>query len=227
MTYGEAVYMILDQLKLTSDDANFNENHVIFLLNKYRALAIKEEYERTKKELDETNKQLLCLNLIEVPAISGEVCEEGTYLRSVKKLPKTLNLHNNDIQVTVMDYFNSNISYVSVERFRWVGHNKWLKNIIYATIAPDNYVYLKSDNPQFLYLEKIKLSAVFEDPEKVQDLLCDKENFDTICDILERDFPVEMALVPSILERVRRDLYQSLYNKEDENNNAKDDLAER
>jgi len=47
MTYGEAVYMILDQLKLTSDDANFNENHVIFLLNKYRALAIKEEYERT------------------------------------------------------------------------------------------------------------------------------------------------------------------------------------
>jgi hypothetical protein len=227
MTYGEAVYMILDQLKLTSDDANFNENHVIFLLNKYRALAIKEEYERTKKELDESNKQLLCLDLIEVPAISGEVCEEGTYLRSVNKLPKTLNLHHNDIQVTVMDYFNSNISYVSVDRFRWVGHNKWLKNIIYATIAPDNYVYLKSDNPQFLYLEKIKLSAIFEDPEKVQDLLCDKENFDTICDILERDFPVEMALVPSILERVRRELYQSLYNKEDENNNAKDDLAER
>lgn len=227
MTYGEAVYMILDQLKLTSDDANFNENHVIFLLNKYRALAIKEEYERTKKELDESNKQLLCLDLIEVPAISGEVCEEGTYLRSVNKLPKILNLHHNDIQVTIMDYFNSNISYVSVDRFRWVGYNKWLKNIIYATIAPDNYVYLKSDNPQFLYLEKIKLSAIFEDPEKVQDLLCDKENFDTICDILERDFPVEMALVPSILERVRRELYQSLYNKEDENNNAKDDLAER
>lgn len=227
MTYGEAVYMILDQLKLTSDDANFNENHVIFLLNKYRALAIKEEYERTKKELDESNKQLLCLDLIEVPAISGEVCEEGTYLRSVNKLPKILNLHHNDIQVTIMDYFNSNISYVSVDRFRWVGHNKWLKNIIYATIAPDNYVYLKSDNPQFLYLEKIKLSAIFEDPEKVQNLLCDKENFDTICDILERDFPVEMALVPSILERVRRDLTQSLYNKEDENNNAKDDLAER
>lgn len=227
MTYGEAVYMILDQLKLTSDDANFNENHVVFLLNKYRALAIKEEYERTKKELDESNKQLLCLDLIEVPAISGEVCEEGTYLRSVNKLPKILNLHHNDIQVTIMDYFNSNISYVSVDRFRWVGHNKWLKNIIYATIAPDNYVYLKSDNPQFLYLEKIKLSAIFEDPEKVQDLLCDKENFDTICDILERDFPVEMALVPSILERVRRELYQSLYNKEDENNNAKDDLAER
>lgn len=227
MTYGEAVYMILDQLKLTSDDANFNENHVIFLLNKYRALAIKEEYERTKKELDESNKQLLCLDLIEVPAISGEVCEEGTYLRSVNKLPKILNLHHNDIQVTIMDYFNSNISYVSVDRFRWVGHNKWLKNIIYATIAPDNYVYLKSNNPQFLYLEKIKLSAIFEDPEKVQNLLCDKENFDTICDILERDFPVEMALVPSILERVRRDLTQSLYNKEDENNNAKDDLAER
>lgn len=227
MTYGEAVYMILDQLKLTSDDANFNENHVIFLLNKYRALVIKEEYERTKKELDESNKQLLCLDLIEVPAISGEVCEEGTYLRSVNKLPKILNLHHNDIQVTIMDYFNSNISYVSVDRFRWVGHNKWLKNIIYATIAPDNYVYLKSDNPQFLYLEKIKLSAIFEDPEKVQNLLCDKENFDTICDILERDFPVEMALVPSILERVRRDLTQSLYNKEDENNNAKDDLAER
>lgn len=227
MTYGEAVYMILDELRLTSDDANFNENHVVFLLNKYRALAIKKEYERTKKELNEANKQLLCLNLIEVPAISGEVCEEGTYLRTTSKIPKTINLHHNDIQITIMDYFNSNISYVSVERFRWVGHNKWLKNIIYATIAPDNYVYLKSDNPQFLYLEKIKLSAIFENPEEVYPLLCEQTGVTKECDILDRDFPVETALVPSILERVRRDLSASLYNKDDENNNAKDDLSER
>ncbi len=35
MTYKELAYLVLDELKLTSDDSLINENHVIFLLSKY------------------------------------------------------------------------------------------------------------------------------------------------------------------------------------------------
>lgn len=33
-TYAELVYMVLDEIKGMSDDFTFNEDHVIFLLDK-------------------------------------------------------------------------------------------------------------------------------------------------------------------------------------------------
>jgi hypothetical protein len=39
--YKELVYMVLDSVKIVSDDSIINEDHVIFLLNKYRAFLIK------------------------------------------------------------------------------------------------------------------------------------------------------------------------------------------
>ena len=47
MTWREAVYMVLDELKLMSDDSNFNEDHIIFLLSKYRSFILKQTYYKT------------------------------------------------------------------------------------------------------------------------------------------------------------------------------------
>ena len=49
-TYREVVYMCLDLLKVNSDDSYFTEDHVIYLLNKFRSLVLKKKYE---KELDQ------------------------------------------------------------------------------------------------------------------------------------------------------------------------------
>ena len=43
-TYKELTYMVLDELKLSSDDAQFTEDHVMFLLNKYWAFILKQRY---------------------------------------------------------------------------------------------------------------------------------------------------------------------------------------
>ena len=74
--------MTLDQLKLVSDDATYTVEHVLFLSNKYRSLLLKQSYSDIKKQIPESNYQTICLDLIEVPAISGEPCEGGNYLRS-------------------------------------------------------------------------------------------------------------------------------------------------
>ena len=50
MTYKELVYLALDALKIHSDDSKFTEDHVIFLLNKYRAYALKQKYSKTLEE---------------------------------------------------------------------------------------------------------------------------------------------------------------------------------
>ena len=108
---------------------------------------------------------------------------------------------------------------------RYVGYNRWMKNIIYCSIAPDGYLYFKSWNPQFLYLEKVKFTAIFENAEEVSELTCDGDE-GTACDLLDRTFPIEEALVPPLIELVVNELRKAEYALSDENNNANDDLDE-
>ncbi len=214
--------MVLDELKLMSDDSSFNEDHVAFLLGKYRSFLLKQTYySDIKKPISESNYQTICLDLIEVPAIGGEPCEGGSYLRSKDKIPVTLMIGNP--RVYPIDYYQGEISYINRDRMRYVGYNKWMKNIIYCSIAPDSYLYFKSWNPQFLYLEKVKFTAIFENADEVSELTCDG---DTACDLLDRTFPIEEALVPSLIELVVKELKSSEYSPEDPINNAADDLAD-
>lgn len=222
-TYKELVYICLDELKLHSDDAVFTEDHVIFLLNKYRVFLLKQRYSDIKKQIPESNYQTICLDLIEVPAISGEPCEGGSYLRSKEKVPFLMKIGNP--KVYPVDYYQGEITYVSRERMRYVGYNKYLKNIIYASLGPDNYLYFKSFNPQYLYLEKARMTGIFEDPQAASELQCSDENDNIVCDVLDRTFPIEDALIPPMIELVVKELLGAEYRPADETNDAKDNLS--
>lgn len=124
-----------------------------------------------------------------------------------------------------IDYYQGDIAYVSRERMRYVGHNRFLQNIIYASLGPDQYLYMKSSNPQYLYMEQAKMTGIFEDPEEAGELACDKDNEEP-CDILDKDFPIEEALVPTLIELCVKELSGSVYIKADETNDAKDGLAD-
>ena len=223
-TYKELIYMCLDELKLYSDDASYTEEHVMFLLDKYRAFLLKQRYSDVKKQIPESNYQTICLDLIEVPAISGEPCEGGSYLRSKEKIPFLMKIGNP--RVYPIDYYQGEITYVSRDRMRYVGHNKYLQNIIYASLGPDNYLYFKSINPQFLYLEKVRMTGIFEDPKAASELQCPDESGDTVCDVLDREFPIEAALVPPLIELVVKELLGAEYRPDDKTNDAKDELSE-
>lgn len=223
MTYREMVYICLDQVKIASDDSYITIEHVLFLLSKIRSLVLKQRYSDIKKEIPQSNYQTICLDLIQVPAISGEPCEGGTYLRSKEKVPTTMTIGNTVIYP--VDYYQgSYITYVSRERMRYVGTNKWLKNIIYASKGPDDYLYFKSSNPQFLYLEKIRMTGIFEDPEEASELECDSDSKQ--CDILDRVFPLEEGLTSTVMELTVKYLLGTVYRGKDSENNAKDDLAD-
>ena len=223
-TYKELIYMCLDELKLYSDDASYTEEHIMFLLGKYRTFLIKQRYSDVKKQIPESNYQTICLDLIEVPAISGEPCEGGSYLRSKEKIPFLMKIGNP--RVYPIDYYQGEITYVSRDRMRYVGYNKYLQNIIYASLGPDNYLYFKSFNPQFLYLEKIRMTGIFEDTLAASELQCPDENGNIVCDVLDREFPIENALIPPLIQLVVEELTKAEYKPEDKENNSDDDLSE-
>ena len=221
-TYKELVYLCLDELKLNVDDAVFTEEHIIFLLSKYRGFLLKQRYSDIKKQIPESNYQTICLDLIKETK-EGSLCGD-TYLRSTEKLPFLMKIGNTS--VFPVDYYRSTVTYISRERMKYVGYNKYLQNIIYASISPDNYMYLKSSNPQFLYLKKIRVTGIFEDPKAASELQCPDENGNTVCDILDKTFPIEDALIPPLVQLIVEELTKTEYKPEDKENNADDDLSD-
>ena len=47
-TYRELVYIILDQIRATSDDSLYNDAHISYLIDKYRSMLLKQKYSDVK-----------------------------------------------------------------------------------------------------------------------------------------------------------------------------------
>lgn len=223
--YKEIVSMVLDELKVTSDDNIYTEEHIVFLAGRYRTFLLKQRYySDLKKQIPESNYQTLCLSLEQVEAIEGLPCEGGYYLRTTKPVPDLMPFGITRIYPSG-SYYKGNIEFVTKDRFKFTGHNKWLQNIIYATLDPDGRIYLTSQNPQFMYLQQATLTGIFEDAEKASELECDKDGNTRECDILDRDFPIEDALVAPLIELITHELSPSVAAPEDKENNANDNLS--
>lgn len=224
ITYREIIYYCLDAIKSSNGDSNITEDHIIFLANQYRLFLIKQ---KKKKEgvhsLSSSNEQTLCIDLEKVDAIPGlEYCN-SSYLRSVQEIPDTIDADS--VKVNLTDYFNIMTAFVPKDRFKYVGHNKYLRNIIYTTLGPDNHIYFNGNNPQFLYLKKAKVTGIFEDAKKAAELSCDLQEGNN-CDILDQDFPLEADLIPQMLELIIKETLGINYRPKDSVNNASDDLAD-
>ena len=229
-TYREAVYMVLDFLKLSSDDAYYTEDHVRFLLNKYRAYVLKSKYEDNQKNPSsvpsDSNTQTLDVTFEHVNGVDGVDCT-GHFLRSIEEIPSPMFWYNFKVRAGVM--FGDNIILTMPTRFRYAGTGKLARMFNYATIGPDNHLYLKSGNPQLYYLQSATVKGIFEDPEKVYEI----ENASAIangespvCDILDKEFPLEDNLLALCMQYVVKELSGSTYKPADTDNNASDDLGE-
>lgn len=223
-TYKELTYLVLDELKLHSDDSSFTEEHVLFLLDKYRLFILKQRYSDLRKEIPESNYQTICVDLKQVSAIEGSLCVGADYMRSVNKIPYLSTISHP--KISSLDYFQGNFTYVGNERFKYVGSNRYLKNQIYGTIAPDSHLYLKSNNPQIYYLEKVKVTGIFENSSEAINLQCPSADGNTICDIMDMTFPLEEGLIPPMIELIVKELSSHVYQPADTENNAADDLSE-
>lgn len=227
MTTREIVYYILDLVKQSSDDAFYTEEHVVFAITKHRAFLLeqKQKQDLLFKPL-ESNYQTVCVDLEQYSPFDGSTCGEETYLRSTKPLPSALSMSNTSVYP--MDFYRGTKTiFVSNERMKFVGYNKWMSNFIYCSLDPDQYLTLKSSNSNFLELKKAKFSGIFEDFEKAAELSCEDDcDCDDNCDPLDKDFPLQADLVPLLIDSVMKELLGASYRPKDDANNSADDLAD-
>ena len=214
----EIVYMILDEVKNVSDDAFFTESHILFLIDKYRALLFEQKYKDPRIEIPEIYYQVLCLNL-EVNNSKG-ICGSAR-LRTIEKIPRLFSASKTEIYAG--DYFSADFVFIDKIRMRHVGYNKFLDNIIYCAVGPDQRLYFKANNPQHYYLKQIKVRGVFADYDLANQLSCDVQ--DTPCDIMDADFLLEDELIPRLIEVCVKEILSAAYRPMDNLNNANDELS--
>lgn len=226
MLVKELIYYILDSVKIISNDSIITEDHVLYLAKKYRSFLIKKEQEKEKSTTDiasEFEYQQICLDLEKVPAIDGEPCTGGYYLRTTKAVPKTL--EGTTPRVYPIDFYQAiNIVYIPRDRMRYIGTNKFLQNIIYVSLGPDKHLYLNGSNPQFMYLRKLRMLGIFEDFDEASKLACDSDGNSTPCDYLDMEFPIRDYLVPTLIELCVKDITGAAYRPKEDRNNNRDDL---
>ncbi len=215
--------MILDYLKIASDDAYYTPDHIIFLLNKYRAYVLKSKYENSSDTPSDTNYQTLHIEFKEKDRIEGQECS-GSYLVSKGVLPDSLNIGSP--MFAGKDLFQGDISFVTPIRFKYVGFNKWMRNITYATFEGGK-IYMKSCNPLAYYLKEGTYRDIFTDPLEAAALTGEypvDENGE-LCNPMEVEFPLEDNLLPLLMQYVVKELSGASYKPRDTENNADDDLS--
>lgn len=223
MTYEEIIYSIQDLSKNISDDAQINEDHILFIINQIRASLLYQKYKSIKLEVPDSNYQIIDMELIQQVDDCNKsisVCSNKSILTSVSVLPTLMEIGNTS--VTPVNYYEgTNISLVSKERMRFVGNNSILRNIIYVSIHPDGKLYFKSSNPQFVYLKKVKVTGVFEDAIAASKLECDIN-----CDLMTKRFPLEEALISILIDTAVKVVTGALYKPADGINDATDNLSD-
>lgn len=243
-TYREVVYLILDSLKEITDDSYWEEEHIVFQINKYRSLLFKQRYLDKKREIPNAFYQRVMISF------SGEKIGDNTY-KSTKKIPNAIDngLMHSYTYLSHDGITSMNFNLINPQRFKLVGWNKWLRNEIYATIDLDDYMYVKSYTGDVVNsaLATVESSGdehliLSEDSEHIliiDGLMSSKLVYDTILDNpteiiafneldikdqLDLEFPCDESLIQSIVELTISEIAKLNGLPKDFMNNANDDV---
>lgn len=209
MTYRQLVYMCLDEIKLASDDSYITEEHILFLISKYRAFLLRQKYEKTNMPIAESNYQV----------ITGQPSLDIPSIMTIAK-PRVEFTYNVTNPEGIPTPLSSDATFVSSHRFKFVGKPSFLKSIVYCTINKSNRIEFKNlprINGQEVTPHTISIHAVFEDIVDVS-----KHNSREILDL---PCPIEIDLVSAVQELVVKDALGIAYRPKDILNNANDDLS--
>lgn len=235
-TYRELIYMVLDKLKESTDDAYFKEEHIAFLLDKYRPFLLKQRYADIRKSISQNNYSIFKLELnqndgtLDGLGSTFKYTTTGIIYGSTIAMPRIVSFNDDIEEFKIFNFgetseggkqFIGDFSIVNKERFKYVGSNKWLKKFLYATIGPDYFLYLKVNDDTIILPQYILVQAIVETPKQHMGLI-----LPTVTNYLDMTYPLEDALIAPLLELVVKDLANDVYKPEDSKNNATDDLSQ-
>lgn len=225
MTFRQIAYAISDFSKTISDDSIITIDHILFVMSKYRNYILNSQFANMKKQPSDSNYQQICVELSADNCVP-DFCGKENVLRSVEKVPYMMvNLGAHTVYPPA-GFMYGNFQLVGNTQFKYTGNSPFLKSIVYVTIGPDDHLYLKSKNDDFMNLTKVMLSAIFEDPESAALMECNACGEPTDdCELIDKRFPLDDSYLPLLMQLCVRDITGAAWKPSDSDNNASDDLS--
>ena len=194
-----------------SDDFTYTEDHIAYLLDKFRAFLLKQRYGNDpKKHVPYSNYQTIIVNFTNLDT-------ELPYFISETKIPYVMQLGIPRISSEGY-YYDYTFEFTSRERLPFVGNNKFLKKIWYCAIDAQNKLCIKAPSLKIFVSEdsplSVELTAIFENPREV-------ESMD-----LDSNIPIEESLITTLIELVVKELASSVYRPSDDVNDNRDGNAD-
>lgn len=212
-TYRDLVFIIIDELKILSDDSTFEPEHFSFAINKYRALLFSQKYKGKKVDIPTVWYQRLT-----VP-FTTKVTGTSLY-KSTKKIPQVLDITDPWKYTFIIEQnkYTETINFVNPHKFKFTGFNKWLATQKYATIGIDGFMYVKrsdSADNQSLYYD-----TILDNP-----IDADSFNNTNTPDFLDIEFPCEESMIQPIIDLCLKEFSSVIGISRDITNNASDDSS--
>jgi hypothetical protein len=223
MTKLEIIYDIKEKLQITTDDDMFTNEYLAHLIDVKRMLLIKQTFSNITKPIPIACLSEICLNLEVVDNINGSPLF-GHILRTKEVIPTVINISGREDLITVrsIDNFTTGFNSVAIERFPFLGHNKYLNNQIYTAINSDGRIYFYSKRINFMMMSKVTARGVFESPAKANEMSCH-----STCDELNNEYPLEGYMIDDIVSLIVKDLMVPLQIPNDEKNDSTSDREEK
>ncbi len=219
-TLRQYISQLNEALQINNDDSTFDTRYLIDLIEQQFQVDKRNEYNRTRS-FDDTVFQIYCVDMeiVDASACCGEVLTDCKILRSVSKIPDTIELHHADgIQsIRTSGIINKPVNYINVEKIPFIGHDEITNKLLYAFMW-NGYLYLYSKNSKYLLIDKTVIRAMFAKPYTVGQLECEDDCFTLDSPYPASDWMWQTLTKPNVLKELM--LKQS--NQIDTDNDAKD-----
>lgn len=225
---NEMIYDIREYIREFSDDTEVDDRHLVYLINIKRAKYLRQDLNNYQKATDLSIQQKFCVAMEEV---SADECGQDIYcdkvLRSVKPLPKAIELHTRTAitKLKPTNVLSVPFNVISKDKVPYLKDSPF-KNSIYAFIDSDNYVYLISSNTTYKLIDCLNVAGIFENPLELSEFTnccgC-PESEQTVCyDQNESEYPLQPHYVDLIKREIVNDLMKVKQMPEDKINDTND-----
>lgn len=200
---------------LPQDYKHLDTRLIIRLLNEFRTVYIKNEYNKNKT-IDPELAQTIDFEI--KPADQSTIAYIFTsdrILKSIRELPKPIKLSHRDLVLNIRNpkIMADNYNYITKDQAVYAGNGKFNKQDIFGFLY-SNYFYIKTkkENPKIALLSIISMRAIFENP-----LDCIAFQFNEYIDPLDYDYPMTDTIWGYVKANILRDglqVIQSNLNEE-------------
>ena len=227
MTPIEIIFAIREKLKEYVDDTRFTDDYLLYLVDLKRATLLKQKYNRIQRQVDEQILQSVALEMVEEDAsdFTAVPLEFGyDIVKSKLPLPKILDLdHKNVIErISTVGKLDIPINIVSRRRFTYAGTGDYDRDQFFAMMDNEGYIYIKGTTEEHRNYDYISVTALFERPMEVLDLITNNSDKD----VNDFKYPCKNELVDIIIDMIVQQLANIKSLPSDEDNNASDDATQ-